>query len=460
MQAAETPSISAANMSLTDEQLQALGLKVPGYMPKTGDPNLPVESAPNVPLPASPRIMGDTQPQYPRSIMGNKIPQGAQIPTGPDAHAQGKEEYQEFMPQITASPGTTDYFRQRQEQLDYKAQHPWGDPISAHPGVLGHILHGLSVAGNIAGDIVAPRIMSEIPGTQLHNAELAAGNEKGIQAGEQKDIEQQQANTAQAGEKSREGLEGAQEKNLESEIEAREQGKTGTTPEELTIHDLMAGNNGAPQINPGTKKPYTYLEAYMAVQQAKQEAKPEKQPNDFEQFYGDYLKANNLPDSAASRLKARGEYAKAGQPFGAQHLQIDLQNQKDRETAANEKQNKPYQDVLDQYSEAQDFAKTPSPTNDYGLLMDFIGITKPESLGKIRLNAQELKLAVGTRSTLGDIDALEQKLANGEMLTPDQRKNMLSTMKIVADHAQKKLGSTEGGGTSKAGTKEDPLGIR
>ena len=37
-----------------------------------------------------------------------------------------------------------------------------------HPGKLGHVLHALSVAGNIAGNIVAPGTMSLIPGTQLN----------------------------------------------------------------------------------------------------------------------------------------------------------------------------------------------------------------------------------------------------------------------------------------------------
>lgn len=167
-------------MALTDEQLQALGLAMP-------PPD--VAMAP----PASPPaiINAPTPVQYPSSIMGDKIPQGAMIPA---SHQEGKDEFQQYMPRITADPGTTDYFRQRQEQLNYKAEHPWGDPISPHPGVLGSILHGLSVAGNIAGDVVDPAAMSLIPGTQLHNAALARGNEQGIEQGEK--AENEKAETA------------------------------------------------------------------------------------------------------------------------------------------------------------------------------------------------------------------------------------------------------------------------
>jgi hypothetical protein len=167
-------------MAPTPEQLAALGLAMPPD-PSTVAP--PMNPIPPI-LPAPPAAT-----QYPSSIMGSKIPPGAMIPS---SHQQGKDEFQQYMPQITADPGTTDYFRQRQEQLNYKAEHPWGDPISAHPGVLGSILHGLSVAGNIAGDVVDPNAMRLIPGTQLHNAAIAQGNEQGIRAGEQAENQRQE----------------------------------------------------------------------------------------------------------------------------------------------------------------------------------------------------------------------------------------------------------------------------
>ena len=252
----------------------------------------------------TPAVIAQPTPvQYPSSILGDKIPQSALIPS---SHQQGKDEFQQYMPKITADPGTTDYFRQRQEQLNYKAEHPWGAPISPHPGVLGSILHGLSVAGNIAGDVVDPGAMSLIPGTQLHNAALARGNEAGIEQGEKNDAEQAQT-----------GLTKATTEHTQAQTDALQNpsAKVGATPEEQTIHDLMAGNNGAPQINPATKKPYSYLEAYMAVQQAKEGAKPQKpeKENDFEKFYADWLKDNSFPDTAHNRLLARSQFAVAGQ---------------------------------------------------------------------------------------------------------------------------------------------------
>ncbi len=160
-------------MALTEEQLKALGLDGPAP-----DPSAVMPAGPQ----AMPAPIAAAAPVMPQSSLGAKIPSGALIPT---THAEGKAEYSELMPRITAAPGTADYFRQRQQQLDFKTQHPWGDPISAHPGVLGKIGHVASTIGNIAGSIVAPGTMALIPGTQLHNNLLEAENEHGITEGEE-----------------------------------------------------------------------------------------------------------------------------------------------------------------------------------------------------------------------------------------------------------------------------------
>jgi hypothetical protein len=85
------------------------------------------------------------------------------------------------------------------------------------------------------------------------------------------------------------------------------------------------------------------------------------------------------------------------------------------------------------YRLAQQLAATPTPTNDYALLMQFIGLTKPEQLGKLRLNQNEVSLAQGTRSLMGDLDALENKVSNGQSLTATQRTDMLNTIKAIND---------------------------
>jgi hypothetical protein len=285
-------------MALTDEQLAALGLAMPPPDPATV--MAPPAAPPAAILPSS------AQPKYPSSILGDKVAPGAPI-THQDLtalpHDQGKELFHDLMPKITSAPGTTDYFRQRQEQLDYKAQHPWGDPVSAHPGVLGKILHGLSVAGNIAGDIVAPGVMADIPGTQMHNAIESAGNERGILATE---AEANQATEAGAKKTQAE----AEKEKADTGKELADQGGKPTKPEPLFDKDgnVVGFNTGTDLLSLNSPNLTADMKAIAAAAKPKQE-----KLNDFEQFYKDYITDNHLPDSAHNRLLARQEYAKAGQ---------------------------------------------------------------------------------------------------------------------------------------------------
>src|SRR6185437_9860227 len=73
--------------------------------------------------------------------------------------------------------------------------------------------------------------------------------------------------------------------------------------------------------------------------------------------------------------------------------------------------------------------------------MRYVGATKPDSIGKLRLNQNEINLVLHTRSTLGDLAALTQKVQNGQMLTPEQRQDMLKTMKTLT-------GGDEGSGNA------------
>lgn len=68
----------------------------------------------------------------------------------------------------------------RLKKLQWQDANPYGSPDN-HPGVGGKILHALSVAGNIAGDIFAPSTMELIPGTQLNRQMQEQGLGKRLQ---------------------------------------------------------------------------------------------------------------------------------------------------------------------------------------------------------------------------------------------------------------------------------------
>lgn len=60
-----------------------------------------------------------------------------------------------------------DHDTQALQKVQWKQEHPWGTAEN-HPGTFGKIAHVLSVAGNIAGNIVAPNVMAGIPGTEAN----------------------------------------------------------------------------------------------------------------------------------------------------------------------------------------------------------------------------------------------------------------------------------------------------
>ena len=279
---------------------------------------------PNVPMTPAPAAAPSTilpapsLPAAPQSSLGAKILPDQLIPKSEMSAAYKAggvspiDSYEAAMPKLapdpTASAGSLEWQQQRGqqiasriEQMDFKKAHPWGSPESTHPGVMGSILHGLSVAGNIAGDVVDPSAMANIPGTQMHTDLVHANLGKQLQQSE--DAASKQSNQDVTNEHTQ-----AETDRLENPL-----AEQGLTPEETTLHDLMTGDNGQPRVNPDTKKPYSYLEAFQSVNQAKTDTKTPPKPNDFEQFYSDWIKDNKFPDTAHNRLLARSQFAAAGQ---------------------------------------------------------------------------------------------------------------------------------------------------
>jgi hypothetical protein len=163
------------------------------------------------------------------------------------------------------APGSKESFEAQLARLQDQKANPWGSPEN-HPGLLGKIGHYAAKIGNIAGDVLAPATMANVPGTDLNKQVQERGLEHQIAAAGKAEEE------AKTGESERE-LRSAQAKKDIAESERPAEGKQ-ETPELETIHDMMMGDNGKARINPDTQKPYTYFEAYEAVKKAGQ-----KDPN-------------------------------------------------------------------------------------------------------------------------------------------------------------------------------------
>jgi hypothetical protein len=112
-----------------------------------------------------------------------------------------------------------------------------------------------------------------------------------------------------------------------------------------------------------------------------------------------------------------------------------------------EKQQQPYKDILDSVEEARDYAKEKSGPGDYALLLRVVDATKPAK--GFRFTQSEQDLLIGARSLANSADALYQKAAGGQLLTDDQRKQMLDVLNIVEKHAQQRMKDIGGGATQK-----------
>ena len=152
------------------------------------------------------------------------------------------------MDQIQAMPDPFDQMKAHlQDRLmgDYqKDQNPYGSP-SNHPGALGKTLHVLSKIGNIAGDVMVPGQMAEIPGTDLHRHLQESGLEKSLQdmLTSQSGNEEKQANTAHMQAETPEiapnaeslrGFQGAETEHTEAETKA-------LNSPSMIVHDTEAG---------------------------------------------------------------------------------------------------------------------------------------------------------------------------------------------------------------------------
>lgn len=107
----------------------------------------------------------------------------------------GQEEFQAGKPTVTADTGSLGYYKQRIDQADYATAHPWGSPISEHPGFLGKVAHGLAKAGNIAGDIFAPEVLQNIPGTDLNRQLQRGADQRNLATATDEETKRENANT-------------------------------------------------------------------------------------------------------------------------------------------------------------------------------------------------------------------------------------------------------------------------
>jgi hypothetical protein len=346
------------------------------------------------------------------------------------------------------------------------------------PGTWGKIQHVLGKVGNIAGDVLIPRVMATIPGTEL-NRTL---QERGLQG--EIDTQQKEQNTAEATKAA--GALGTRRADIDTREADIKQEQADTDKEKSQFAekhqdlaheyadavDAVLAKGGDPRTDPHVQQ---LGDSIISIQ--KQPVA--KTPNDFDQFYTGFLKDKNLTDTAANRLKARTEweaaaakpptgsfmplYDETGKVTGAwdpttgkiQHAPTQglpgttSQGQGIESKAANvhNKEIETNQRVLDHAQMADEAAKNPTGPGDYTLLMSFVDATKPSS--GFRFTEAERHMIIGARGLADAATAKYDEYTKGPFLGPEQRATMLGIIHNAAAQAKKnmdRLQTAPGGG--------------
>jgi hypothetical protein len=387
----------------------------------------------------------------------------------------------------TASPGVpAGSLASNQAKLEKLQLQDQGTPWNERSGwsKLGHVA---SKIGNIAGDVLIPRVMATIPGTELNRTLQEQGLQGEINTQGQQQAAQEAAKAA--------GALGTRKADIEQEQadtakEKVEQDKPEKLAQDYADAVIDAHKRGVdPSTDPTVQQ---YGDAITALQKP---AVP-KAPDDFDQFYTGFLKDNNLTDTAANRLKARTQweaaaakpptgtfmplYDQTGKVTGAwdpatgkiQHAPeqglpgTTSQGQGIGSKAANvhNKEIETNQKVLDHAQMADEAAKNPTGPGDYTLLMSFVDATKPSS--GFRFTEAERHMIIGARGLADAATAKYDEYTKGPFLGPEQRQTMLGIIHNAAGQAQKNMDrlqtapGSEGGGGAKPGAGNDPFGLR
>jgi hypothetical protein len=334
------------------------------------------------------------------------------------------------------------------ENSDFGQNHPtlgkvlgWGAEIPAR-------------LTDTAASAVAPALAINTPGTEYHHRALL--NQAGKQVGADEANAQREAMTAH--EQAETGEIPAAIAHTEAETEALKHPKVGATPEETTIHDLMAGENGQPRLNPDTNQPYTYLDAYTKVKQSAQDVKPDKtQPLTAEQatqrnaIWDPLLTKNKLPDGVfkpgmtdaeAKELETQLNNATGKTQAG---VKIDLgagtqgtargDKSYQLQSGRLDKVRQPIEAIQQRVGRLNDTLDQHSPQADALVAPELLSIMSGGAGSGLRMNEAEISRIVGGRSAWETLKANIQHWATdpdkARSITADQDKQIRALVQTV-----------------------------
>lgn len=361
---------------------------------------------------------------------------------------KGKSAYQAELPQVTAKPFSPEHAEQEEEQAEFKRTHPLGGDVSERPGVWGKLEHGLAKAGNIAGNVLAPGTMENIPGTDLYNREQenrfskqftgALANQAEQQGNELIPFTDASGNTTQIERKQWAPLEVAgqkaqtQEDIADKKVSATDRKTDEARATALRAHGLMVdpqNPNGAPIAVP---------DSMLSPQELQQRAIGDSVKN-LHNAQAEVTAAGNDPNSPKFQLAqqhlqlAKANLAEHYAALGVEQQKVTAENNrtdkgavkqfnKDYVTPAQSVE-KSYQMMDTAFKEYQNAAahgqELPTGAQSMVALSTHLSTTFGNVKGA-RITKDMIEHHLGARGVSDAAQVAIQRLTNGDVLSPDQ----------------------------------------
>jgi hypothetical protein len=380
--------------------------------------------------PSAPQIAGPGL--APDSLPVGAPPTQIQKPTRQESNAAGTSEFRAGRPTVTAAPNSAEYFGQQAAQQDYEKAHPWGSPISEHPGFAGKVGHVFSKIGNIAGDVLAPGVMENIPGTDL-NKQLVHSNTLSRQSeAEKQETQQQKADTEQ------EGVEQKPEiAELTGELRGKQQAERENEQNNRQQNSLDAQERRQTQTQSEAEKRQQQTFAHQDEMLQKRLDEMNKKAGEA----GTWQLAEDKDGKPIFYNSKTGQQKDAGgiQRSGAQ----------EKKTAAEEKEFGPAR-AAQQYADDYLANGRFTGSGDEALQEKFFELAKPTT--GFRMTQPQIDMLQNSRSWMNSAEAHLRHMATGTWFSDEQRKQIAQTMRDLAAAKLKASGpgqpQGQGGGES------------
>jgi hypothetical protein len=349
-------------------------------------------------------------------------------------------------------PDSTPLGMDPQTKTDYDRYNAAKNSKAGIDNIKNPILRTLARVGDIAGTAMFPTVTANIPGTELHHKLQV----QGLGGQYQQDLANQgtQSQTAERDATTQQKLNPVPTSDFElwrnqnpyapaeDFVRMQHEFDTGKTGEELTLHDLMTGENGQPRVNPDTGKPYTYLEAYGAVNQSKQDTKPGKpdKPDNPEQQFIDEFERTHPNATVAEAVRAYAATTQKPEKPGTGDARSDRSYQYNQGRL--DKIRQPVDQLVQRMGRLQDTLNQRNPQADALVGPELMTVMAGGMGSGLRLNEAEISRVVGGRSAWENLKASMQHWAtnpkDARTITPEQDKMIRALVAEVGTKLQKK----------------------